>query len=703
MKLQKKVTKGKENLVVKREKKLKRKVKYKISIRTQIITGFLVPILLIILLGTKVYDTAKEGLIENYKQGAVQTLQVSSDLLDTELNHIEQTVFDLYLNDEINYYSSGVYYEETDNKFVLMVREIQDNLSMKMVDPAIANVYIIPQSDTNSISTIKSSGTVTNDGDIYSEIKEDLEAIKYSEISRFGWLGSHDSMDEIWEQDNSEYILSCFAKLKNDAGILSVDVKSSYINEIIENIELPEGGSISFITFDGREINSGDEKIKGFASEQFYIDAVASNNVEGNSMVEFQGETYLFMYHVCNTNGSIVAELVPESEIMKNAYEIRSYVNFVVIFAAIIVGIIGTLIMVGLERKIGRLQRPLRKMATGDLTVQVEGEGKTAFGKLNRDMDETIFGVKKLINKVKNVAAQVSDGVEEVEKATENISKSSLDINSAIDEISQGTMQQANDSSDCLIKMDELSKRILSTSSNVDEVTKIADNTIERIQLGSEHMDQLIQKSNETGRISEEVGEKVAALADHSIQIESFISQIEEIADETNLLSLNASIEAARAGDAGRGFAVVANEIQKLSDNSLVASQKIAEVVKTILKMTNEAKDSTNKAIVSIEEQQTSVYETGENFKEMNTAVLSLLEKLRDVTREIENMQTEREETLAGIENISSVTEETAAVSENVEMNANNQIELTEKLQGITNELKESTEVLMKEISLFIV
>lgn len=701
-----KLKKEKERISKKVEKKeiIKkvRIIKYRISLRIQILFGFVVPIILIIVLGVKVYSTAKEGLIDNYKQGAEQTLGVSSKLLDNELTHIEQLVLDLYLNDDIYYYNSGVY-SESDYESVQMINNIRKNLIMKMADPAIANVYVIPSAGVKSLSTQGLLGEKAANKNVYSEIASDLENVKFSEENRYGWAGSHDKVDEYWEQDNESYITSCYIVPKNKKGIIIVDVSSTLIQRIIESIELPTGGSISFITYDGRELNTGDKSIEGFSTEEFYKEAASSGSVKGSSMVEFQGEKYLFMYHFCKEEGSMVAELVPETTIMENAKKIRNFVLIIVIFTIIIVGVIGIVITMGLDRKLGRLQRTLRKVADGDLTVQVEGEGKTAFGKVNRDMTETISGVKQLINKVKSVASQVSTGVEEVETATENISKSAVDINSAIDEITQGTTQQANDATDCLTKMDELSDRILSTSSRVDEVTNIADSTIERIQKGSENMDQLIKKSIETGKLSEEVGEKVAALAERSIQIESFVSQIEEIADETNLLSLNASIEAARAGEAGRGFAVVANEIQKLSDNSLVASQKIAEVVKTILKMTDEAKKSTEKAVISIGEQQLSVSETGENFKEMNIAVLSLLDKLQDVTKEIQSMQVEREATLTGIENISSVSEETAAVSENVGMHATNQKELAVKLQMITNELKDSTEILMKEISLFTV
>lgn len=666
------------------------------------IGGFLVPIILIILLSTSVYSIAEEGLIENYTQGAKQTLSVTSQLLDSEIQHIEQLAFDLYLNDDIYYYSSGVY---SDNSYeaVEMTNNIKEELILKMADPLISDIYIVPK---EGVKTLASTGLLresTANLNVYTDVSEDFDFNNFYQNDRFMWTGNHAKIDEYWERGNEDYILSCFVETKNNVGMIIVDVSYEHFYETLADIEIPEGVSISYVTYDGREINMGTENIQGLSTEQFFLDAIASEELSGNHMVEVNGISYLFMYQKCEEAGAVIAELVPESVIMEKAFEIRNFAMIISIITVIVVALIGTLIAIGLQRKLGRLQKSLKQIAKGDFTATIEGEGNTAFGQVNKDMADTISGVKKLVTKVKGVAEEVSERVEHVESSISDISKSAADINSAIEEIETGTMQQANDATDCLTNMDDLSNRIIETSTRVEEVTEIADQTIERIETGSDHMNQLIEQSVETGKLSEDVGEKVLALAESSKQIESFISQIEEIADETNLLSLNASIEAARAGDAGRGFAVVASEIQKLSENSMEASQKIADVVKVILEMTEDAKASTEKAVASIEVQQVSVKETGKNFEEMNKAVLVLIEKLNEVTEEINRMQKGREATLNGIENISSVSEETAAVSESVGHNATSQTELADKLTAISAELKESTDVLLKEISLFTV
>ncbi len=299
----------------------------KISIRTQMLAGFGVPIILIIILGTRVFQMAKEGLVENYMQGAEQTLQVSAQLMDNELSHIKQIALNLYVDDDLYYYSMGLL-DGTDADSVEIINNLRRDLSVHKTDDAIANIYIIPATGVRPLSTVDLPTSKSSATDVFEYIAADLENVAYEQVDQFGWASTHDLIDEYWEKGNAGYITSCYVIPRNKRGIYIIDVSKPLIQDIMESISIPDGAYLSFITHDGREIMiSSDpdatEELSGLASEDFYIEASESKIASGSKMVEYQGMTYLFMYHLCAEDGSMVAELVPESVILAHANQIR--------------------------------------------------------------------------------------------------------------------------------------------------------------------------------------------------------------------------------------------------------------------------------------------------------------------------------------------------------------------------------------------
>ncbi len=211
----------------------------------------------------------------------------------------------------------------------------------------------------------------------------------------------------------------------------------------------------------------------------------------------------------------------------------------------------------------------------------------------------------------------------------------------------------------------------------------------------------MTRQSEETSKITDSVVKNIEILKEKSESISTIINVINEIADQTNLLSLNASIEAARAGNAGMGFAVVANEIKKLAEESQDSAGKIKKIVEDIHIQTL---DTVNKAMEAegiVSKQNISIQETIEVFHDMKDSMQKVLTNMEKVYEDVSSMDSTRISTLEAIQNISAVSEETCAASSMVNDSLVAQEEVITHSEKVSIELKQNAEILERALKQF--
>lgn len=248
---------------------------------------------------------------------------------------------------------------------------------------------------------------------------------------------------------------------------------------------------------------------------------------------------------------------------------------------------------------------------------------------------------------------------------------------------------------------DVLSNEIENVGQIVERVGDLVNETENMINQGMELVQLLGERAEATTQMTEKVGADIDSLRKKSEAINSFVGMITEISEQTNLLSLNASIEAARAGSAGRGFAVVAEEIRKLADDSARAAGEIGNNVKYIGEQTMDSVDSANQAKEMVALQTQVVNKVTVVFHEMRQRMNELVDGLRQIAEGTERADSERSDAVMAVKNISDIIEETAGSAETVRDVADRLLENVEKLSKTAATLGENMDSLKAEISVF--
>lgn len=371
---------------------------------------------------------------------------------------------------------------------------------------------------------------------------------------------------------------------------------------------------------------------------------------------------------------------------------------FILFSAMAIIIIVGVSLLTmttrSIKKPLNRIIEYGREISDGNLYIQeLEYHANNEIGSISESLNVMRNSLRDMIQNIAVVAEAVNAQSEELNQSANEVKEGSVQVASTMQQIASGSDSQASMARQIATDMDQFTSKMKLANDEGNKIVNVSEDVLNLAHHGIKQMNLSVEKMDVINKIVKDSVDKVSHLSEQSQTISKLVDIIQAIAEQTNLLALNAAIEAARAGEQGKGFAVVADEVRKLAEQVSQSVTDITRIVTNVQKDTEDVVASLETGYEHVNDGVVQIKQTGRNFEEINQAVINISELFNGVSQNLRDMMGNTESINHAISNIALISQESAT---GIEQTSASVQQTTASMEYITESAKDLSNLAVK-------